>query len=355
MDTFTSFHQEKKLNEMASEIINFWDQGQFSSFTGVDEISIHYACFFHKNDIDETSVEPINHQRENKAVEQATIVIVPGRCEGYLKYQELAFDLFHQGYNLFIIDHRGQGLSGRLLTNLNKGYVVNFQDYVTDLGYFIDNIVMKDNVNKPYLLAHSMGGAISLRYMQDCPMTIKAAVIASPMLGFNSGLLPKFLAQKIVSIKSLLNSTFEKILNKEPNYFWGQKDYYSKSFTKNKLTHSTTRYQAFIDLYGNNKLIQLGGVTTHWLVQGIKAQKKIFTELVNLKTPILLLQAGEDSIVNQQAQNDFCKKLHNIQPQSCPSGSPSRIEGAYHELFFESDEYRNNAIAQTLSWFEQHQ
>ncbi len=33
-----------------------------------------------------------------------------------------------------IIDHRGQGRSGRLLSDTHRGHVVNFSDYVDDLG-----------------------------------------------------------------------------------------------------------------------------------------------------------------------------------------------------------------------------
>lgn len=333
MSPSAQFNQEINLNgKLLEQVTTFWQQGLFNYFFGVDEVAIHYAQFI---------------QQET---ERATIVIVPGRCESYLKYQELTFDLYHQGYNIFIIDHRGQGLSGRLLANLNKGYVVTFQDYVDDLRYFIENIVTPHCFDKPYLLAHSMGAAIATRFMQDSSNAIKAAVISSPMLGFNSGLLPKAIAEMMIVAKLTLNN----LISKNPWYFFAQKDYSPVSFTNNKLTHSVLRYQIFIDLYKNNKAIQLGGVTSHWLAQSIAAQKQIFAQLTQLKTPILLLQAGSDIVVCQQAQDDFCQQLHALQPESCPKGIPSRIDGALHELFFELDNYRNSALNQSLAWFKQH-
>ena len=327
------FNQEINLNgKLPEQITTFWQQGLFNSFLGVDEVSIHYAQFI---------------QQE---AEQPIIVIVPGRCESYLKYQELSFDLYQQGYSIFIIDHRGQGLSGRLLTNLNKGYVVRFQDYVEDLRYFIENIVTPHCSDKPYLLAHSMGAAIATRFMQGSSNAIKAAVISSPMLGFNTGLLPKAIPEMMIVAKLALNS----LISKNPWYFFAQKDYSAVSFDNNRLTHSVQRYQIFIDLYKNNKTIQLGGVTSYWLSQVIAAQKQIFAQLDQLKTPILLLQAGSDIVVCQQAQDDFCQQLHALQPQSCPKGIPSRLDGALHELFFEVDDYRNSALNQSLAWFKQH-
>jgi len=327
------FNSESSLGDsLPDEISFFWQKGLFDFFSGVDGINIHYAQFIQEQ------------------AECPTIVIVPGRCESYLKYQELSFDLYCQGYSVFIIDHRGQGLSGRMLLDVDKGYVAKFQDYVDDLHYFIEKIVTPQSSEKPYLLAHSMGGTIATLFMQDCPNAIKAAVISSPMLGFYSGLLPKRIAKILVAIKLKINS----IISITPWYFVGQKAYSPKSFSDNKLTHSVQRYQYFVDLYKTNKVIQLGGVTTHWLAQSILAQKELFAKITQLKTPILLLQARGDTIVCQQAQDDFCQQLHTLQPQSCPNGVPSRIDNAFHELFFETDDLRNQAITQSLAWFEQH-
>ncbi len=333
MNNCSPFNSEvNSKNHQQDELNCFWNRGLLNSFSGVDQVSIHYAQFM----------------QEEAGLH--TIVVVPGRCESYLKYQELTFDLYRQGYNIFIIDHRGQGLSGRLLPNLNKGYVHKFQDYVDDLQYFIEKIVTPHISMKPYLLAHSMGGAIATRFMQDCPDAIKAAVISSPMLGFNSGFLPPNIAKLLVAMKLFLNN----ITRNNPWYFLGQKNYSAILFADNKLTHSPNRYQHFVELYKNNKTIQLGGVTSHWLAQSIIAQKEIFAKLPQLKTPILLLQAGGDIVVCQQAQNDFCQQLHAIHPQSCPNGLPSRIDDAFHELFFEVDNYRDKAIAQSITWFQQH-
>ncbi|MCP4986807.1 MAG: alpha/beta fold hydrolase [Colwellia sp.] len=320
-----------KFTQQAANRDGFWKQGTFALFKGVKNVDIQYAFFTHKK-------------------QSPALIIVPGRSEAYLKYQELAFDLFNQGYSIFIIDHRGQGLSERLLTNTNKGFVEDFQYYVDDLRYFVENIVLKNCSKKPFILAHSMGGAIATRFMQDSPDAIKAAVISSPMLGFNSGFIPQIIPKALITMKLAIN----KLVSKTPWYFWGQGNYRLTVFSKNNLSHCAQRYKHFTDLYEENKMIQLGGVTSQWLAQSITAQKEIFAKIPKITTPTLLLQAGSDCIVSQQAQNDFCQLLHAQQPQSCPSGMPVRIDGAYHELFFEVDEYRNVALQETLAWLQQH-
>lgn len=337
MEDFKQFNHDVDLKEHpTAEIATLWQQGIFSSFNGVDDIQIHYAKFVRKP--------------ETNPSHTPCVVIVPGRGESYLKYQEVTFDLFNQGFNIFIIDHRGQGLSQRLLKNPFKGYVKRFQDYVDDLAYFVENIVTPNSKNKPYLLAHSMGGAIATRFMQIKPTAIHASVISSPMLGFTTGFIPFFIAKFVAKSLIALNN----LLGEQPWYFLGQKDYSPTSFNDNNLTHSQLRYRSFVELYQRNKSIQLGGVTVHWLMQCIDAQRKIFQDLASLKTPTILLQGGEDVVVCRKAQNNFCRMLATIQPDSCPSGKPYTIDGARHELLFEIDGYRNQALNQCVAWFKKH-
>ena len=317
------------------EIAIFWQQGSFSHFSGVNDVRINYATF-------------INH---HESTPTQCLVIASGRSESYLKYKELSFDLFNRGYSIFLIDHRGQGLSQRLLENPHKGHVEDFQYYVDDLTTFIENIVTPHcQGSKPYLLAHSMGGAIAARYLQDFPNTIQAAVLSSPMLGFDSGSVPEFIAESVLKISAQLNKWFDDT----PWYFLGHKGFTQRAFSDNVLMHSPGRYQLFTELYKTTPEIQLGGVTVQWLTESQAALEKIFNNIDKITTPTLVLQAGQDKIIKNQAQDGFCQQLYQLQPQSCPNGKPLIIDNAYHELFFESDVYREQALKAVVQWFEQH-
>ena len=329
---------EADLNQAYRErIAPFWRQGEFSAFTGVDNIRINFARFEHPK----TPQDPPREQEKK-------LVIVPGRCEGYLKYQELCYDFYHAGYDLYIIDHRGQGISQRLLARPHKGHVESFDHYSDDLQQFIRTIVKPNSHSKTYLLAHSMGAAISARYLQRFDNEITAAVFASPMIAINSGFIPSSLAKVLVKTGGALNHT----LGKSPWYFPGQGDYQPREFTGNPLMHSAVRYQKFIDLYRDTPEIQLGGVTFRWLAEALKTRHDIFRDLARLNTPLTVLQAGADTIVDNRAQDEFCHRLNRVFPASCPAGKPVKITRARHELFFEADEFRNPALSQAVSWFE---
>jgi lysophospholipase len=339
--------EENFVARYSTEITTFWQQGEFSSFSGVNKNRINYAIFNHKEI--STTVNP-----------RKCLIISPGRSEGYLKYKELSFDLFNLGFNIFIIDHRGQGISARLLKNTHMGYVDNFQYYVDDLATFVENTVkpycnIGDAAQKPYLLAHSMGGAIAARYLQDHPNNIQAAVLSSPMLGFNSSPIPGVIAKSLIKITDQIN----QLIDDTPWYFFGQKDYLLKEdnsevFLANPLMHSELRFREFNLLYRQVPELQLGGVTVKWLSESIKALDILFSNIDKIKTPTLVIQAGEDKIVSNEAQNDFCQQLYELEPQSCPNGKPLVIEGAYHELFFESDRYRQQALTAAVEWLDKH-
>lgn len=312
-----------------SNVINFWKQGVFHYFSGLNGLKIQYAYFFNK-------------------LTSPSIVVSSGRCESYLKYQETLYELSQRGYNVFILDHRGQGLSDRLLPNLEKGYVKHFDDYAHDLYQFITTVVLPITKNRlPYILAHSMGGAITIRTLQLYPRVIERAALLSPMIAINTGGVPKALTSQIVTLGRNINQIFTK----QPWYFLGQSNYQAKGFQNNPLSHSQKRYQKFIDLYNKHPTIQLGGVTFHWLYQALQAEKNIFLDLNKIKTPLCVLQASDDSIVDNKVQDLFCNKLHQLSPSLCPE-KIINIEGAYHELLFEKDNIRTAAIEQVIQFFK---
>src|SRR6516165_1907694 len=94
---------------------------------------------------------------------RGTVCVFTGRGEFIEKYFEVVADLRRRGYAVAIMDWRGQGGSGRALSNPSKGYVRSFAEYDQDLTNFMKEIVLPD-CQPPFIaLAHSMGGHILLR------------------------------------------------------------------------------------------------------------------------------------------------------------------------------------------------
>lgn len=308
-------------------IIPFWQEQVITSqFIGQQEINIAFAYCLAPN-------------------AKACIVISPGRTEGYLKYQELIYDLYNNGYSVFVIDHRGQGLSGRLINHKQKGHVEKFQYYVDDFAQFCQEQVLP-KANAPLcLLGHSMGAAIATLYLQQNHVPFIASAMSAPLYGFNSGVVPMFIAKPL----SQLLIAIKTITGGSSDYFLGQFDYRDAPFRGNKLTHCEARYQQFRQLYEHYSELRLGGITFHWLATSLQAIKQLFNQLDQISTPILLIQAYDDEIVNL---NDQCKFYNRLALR----GLCEKIElhGAKHEIFFETDLMRTTAITKMLNFFNQH-
>jgi len=302
------------------QIQPFWQQKvKTGQLIGTEDADIAYAYVLHP--------QPIG-----------SIVISSGRIEGLLKYQEVIYELYQNGYSVFIHDHRGQGLSSRMARDPHKGYVESFEHYVQDMQLFYQQLIQPHTVHKPMLLCHSMGAAIGALYQLAYPQDFARVVYSAPMFGIKSPI-PRWLAKPMISKGQKLNQR----LSKQPWYFLGQGQYKAVPFAINPLTHSKSRYSHFRQIYQQQPELQLGGVTFQWLQQAIQSMDKIQRQAKHLTTPSLILQAGADIVVDNTAQDKVLAQMPNAQKV--------RIDKARHELLMEADQYRQQVMQQILDFF----
>jgi lysophospholipase len=268
-----------------------------------------------------------------------------------LKYRELIYDLFQAGYSLYILDHRGQGFSGRILTNSQIGHVEHFDDYVTDLKTFVDHMVRPSQENLGagrgplFLLAHSMGGCIASLYLEKYPRDFQAAVLCSPMHQPSTGFIPEDLARMVAERKD--------IIGKEKCYALGKGPYLDTPYDgirdprDSALTHSKSRFEEVRALYNANPHVKVGGPSFQWVAEAIHAGKRARENSGLIEVPVLLLQAGDDAIVSPSGQEIFRANARD----RC---TMEKIPGAYHELFIESEVYRDLTVRYILDFLKNH-
>ncbi|WP_299083762.1 alpha/beta fold hydrolase [uncultured Paraglaciecola sp.] len=295
----------------------FWQNTvQQGRFVGAGKIDIAYAFVLHPQAI-------------------GTVVVSSGRIESFIKYKEVVYDLYQNGYSVFIHDHRGQGLSGRMLDNPHIGYVENFSNYVADFKQFIDLVVLKKTEQKPQLLCHSMGGAIGGLMVLRYPELFEKVAFSAPMFGIRPAL-PNWLANTLFSLHGLIS-------NKNA-YFFGQEDYESQGFVGNDLTQSEVRYHIFRQEYQESPQVQLGGVSGHWLSMAAQAMDQIEKNAAHFPIPALVIQAGADQIVDNKRQSRVAACMAQTKLMV--------IDGSRHELLEEQDSYRVPCLTAILDFFK---
>ncbi|WP_160063958.1 alpha/beta fold hydrolase [Psychromonas sp. L1A2] len=274
------------------------------------------------------------------------IVISQGRNESVLKYKELVFDLSNQGYDVFLIDHRGQGYSSRLGGDAYRGHVQEFNDYIIDLTTFINSLQLEKNYQSRFILSHSMGSAISALYLEEQTHPFTAAVFFSPMLSINLGSMPPFIAKAVSYISDLVCSWFSDLACYAP----GVGPYIQTAFEHNILTSSVKRYQSSSNTFKDAPVTQLGGPTMRWVNKSLFATEKAIQQASKINIPIMVIKAGRDTVVTEQGQNAFFANTND-----CKGNKLIRIENARHELLLEQDQYRIPAINEALDFFQQSQ
>lgn len=264
------------------------------------------------------------HRREGLP----NIVVSPGQGEPAKKYFEFAHDL--PNANIYLIDHQGQGESERALKDPQKDYVRSFSHYVDDFTHWMENHVLPETRGeKLFLVAHSMGAAISTRYMETHPDVFEAVAFSAPMYDVYTNPYPGSVAR--VLAKTLM------LAGKGKSYAPGKGRYNAEEDVvgKNKFSHSPARIAMNKYLFTEQGLA-VGGVTVSWVHSAFEGMKGIDNVGKKLKMPILLMQAGEDATVKPGKQNNFCRKAVNC--KLVP------MEGAYHEILQEKDDIRDQAL-----------
>jgi len=312
---------EKQLLDanVSSKIDSFYKEGDSGRFLGKNDVSIYYKMF------------------RQKSENSPAIVISSGRTEAAIKYKELIYDFYKNGYSVYIHDHRGQGLSGRMTENKHMGYVKDFQFYVDDFKKFIDSKVKVGKHSSMYLVAHSMGGAIGMMYLEQFPQDFKAAAFSSPMLG----------------LKSLYCFISSMVDEDNIKFAMGQGDYQKNksTFDKNQLTNSKVRYDRMLKAFEKDKNARLGGATYQWIEESCEQFKEIRRKVGNIETPFILFSAEDETIVVPNAHQKFI----NAANKKGVVNESYLIEDAKHELFIEKDVSRIKTINLTLDYFRKYQ
>lgn len=255
------------------------------------------------------------------------LLVLPGWSEPAMTFSEFMQGL-QNSYCVYSYDHRGQGFSGRMLSNSQIGHVQEFQDYLDDLHKVIQFVVQPRKGERLFLFGHSMGGLIALGYVAQ-HSRVDALVLSAPMLGINTSPWPHWLANLIVWSYTRLGGG--------ENYTVGHSDWHPKPFADNPLTRDRDRYYYSELLFKRNPEVVIGGVSHQWLYASMAFIDKLPEQLSRLHIPVLLLQAGDEHFVEKDAHTMFCNAYSNCEIQVYPE--------ARHQLLMEANPVRDQVYA----------
>ena len=185
-------------------------------------------------------------------------------------------------------------------------HVARFGDYVTDLARVYDRFDLTPE--STVQIGHSMGGLATVRFAQAFPDRLAGIALSSPLLGLAVRIPPVLLASGRV-----LSVTFP----------W-------KRFRTVIDPADVTRCLDSIADRQTDPLFRRT-VTAGWFFAIQSAMRDAWRNAGSLSIPVLIVQAGEDRIVDAEASRAWISTI----------GSTERhfheLPGQFHELHYEED------------------
>ena len=251
---------------------------------------------------------------------RGTVQISVGRSEFIELYFEIIGALLARRFDVVIFDWRGQGQSDREIAWTRRGFVSNFRNYRLDLEA-IEQQVLRPFATRPWFaLGHSMGAALLLDQAHDDESPFERLVLSAPMIDMpvRRAMRRAVLSLDRVGFGSRLipGGREESILLR-------------RSFADNILTTDRRQYERLTAALRELPALAVGSPTIRWTAGAFRLAARFADprHAVETLTPILVVAAGADRIVDTAATERFAIRLK--------AGRCITIPNALHQLIME--------------------
>ncbi|MBB5172819.1 alpha/beta hydrolase [Texcoconibacillus texcoconensis] len=233
---------------------------------------------------------------------KGVFVLVHGAGEYHRRYNWVIERLNEQGFHVVMGDLPGQGT-----TKGKRGHIDSFDQYTAQISKWLD--AARPFALPTFLFGHSMGGLITIHYLEAHHPDVDGIILSSPCLGL---LNPPSLAKKAAG------NVFNRIAP-------------SVRFSSGLDAGSGTRDENMRKRDEADTLL-VKKVSVRWyreLERAMKQAKERVTTFPDL--PLLVLQAGDDRIVNKHDVNKWFDSLH------LKDKWYKEWDGLYHEVLNEPE------------------
>ena len=208
---------------------------------------------------------------------QGAVVIVHGFGEHSGRYEALIQHLLNKNYAVTAYDHRGHGKSAGLY-----GHIDRFSQYEEDLGFIVANARARNGAKNLFIIGHSMGGLVALRYLTKLREGITGAVISAPLIA---------IAAKVPAHKLLIAKVSATL--------------FPRLRMKNEINPAVLSRDGEIGrAYAADPLVGKM-VSTRWFTEAINAMDELKHAALQISAPLLVMHGTEDKLANVEATKNL--------------------------------------------------
>jgi alpha-beta hydrolase superfamily lysophospholipase len=262
---------------------------------------------------------------------RGVVVVIHGYCDHRGRYLHVADHLVQHGYSVLVGDLRGHGESGG-----ERGFVRRFGDYLDDMSAFLVEAKVQLDLartarpavsppERPIILGHSMGGLVALEYLLAHPEVARAIALSSPFFGVKQHV-PAW-KRALGLAASLANPTLRM-----PN-----------GLDSNDVSHDPEVRKS----YATDPLVT-HEATARWFTETMAAQADVRVRAGRIRTPMLMLHAGDDRIVDAAASQAVFSRI------GASDKTLTFYPGLYHEIFNELEPDRKRVLEDLTNWLRDH-
>jgi len=260
----------------------------------------------------------VTHRADSQECSLA-VVLVHGAGDHSGRYGHVVRALTSRGIPVVTGDLPGAGLTQGL-----PGHVDSFDEYLDAVEEWVTQAAELVQCGRVVLLGHSMGGLITVRYLQErlarTPQVI-AAVLSSPCLQ---------LAVEVPGWKRGLAAVLDTATPR-------------LRMNSGLSASLVSRSPEVVQAYEEDPHCGIP-VSVRWFRELTRAMEQARAKAEQVRVPVLLMQAGQDLLVDARGAEPFFRRL--------PAGGKYvEYPACYHELFNEPEQ--GEVLQEMTEWLAQ--
>jgi acylglycerol lipase len=248
---------------------------------------------------------------------RSAVVIVHGAAEHGGRYAYVAERLAAEGFAAYALDHRGHGRSAGPRASIDR-----LDRLVDDLGLLVARVGEEHAPGRPFMLGHSLGGAVALTYAIRHRDDLAGLAVSGPAVATEA------VPVALKAVTSVLSTLAPRL-----PVFEIEDD-------------AISRDPAVVRAYQQDPLNHNGKLPARTLAEIVRSMHTMPRRVGKLRTPLLLQHGSEDRLCPPEGS----RMVHVL------AGSTDKTlkiyDGLYHEIFNEPE--REVVVDDLLAWVVQH-
>lgn len=248
---------------------------------------------------------------------RAALIVVHGLRDHSSRYAELAEHLVGQGFAVYAFDLRGHGRSEGVRVHIDS-----FEEYLTDLGIFLERVRKQEPGRPVFLFGHSMGGAIATLFALEKKPDIAGMVLSAPALKPGADVSKALIAMTKVIGGMLPNL---KVLELDPKQF--------------------SRDPAVVKENETDPLIFQQGGPARTASRLLGALNTISERMEEVSAPLLVMHGTADTVTDPEGSKALAKRA------SSKDKTLKLYDGLYHDLLHEPE--KTQVLGDVTQWLKE--